>query len=88
MYESRVAALASYFDRCAIAERAQIPGLFLARDVLITQAAMLSAMREGAGDGVVHTRYQDGGFRSKRIDTRPIPQRDTWFETVWEAFGK
>ena len=88
MYRSRIATLETFFDRCAIAERAQIPGLFRARDVLITQAAMLSAMREGTGTGVVHTRYQDGGFRSKRIDTRPIPQRDTWFETVWEEYRK
>ena len=86
MAEERIAALASYFDRCAIDDRAQIPGLFLARDVLITQAAMLSAMRADAGGGVVHTRLRDGEFISELIPARPIPQRDTWFETVWEEF--
>ena len=86
MYADRVAALASWFDRCAIEARTQIPALFLARDALITQAAMLSAMQTDAGGGVVHTRFWDGEFSSERIPVRPIPHRDTWFETVWEEF--
>jgi len=88
MYQSRIADLEGYFDRCAITETAQIPALFLARDILITQAAMLSAMRTGEGGGIVHTRMQDGEFVSSRIPERPICARKTWFETVWEEYKK
>jgi len=86
MVQSRIAALEAFFDRCAIAAPAQIPGLFLARDTLLTQAAMLSAMGAGEGGGVVHTRMQNGKFISEHVPVRPIPARDTWFETVWEGF--
>ncbi|MCL2298764.1 MAG: FAD-binding protein [Firmicutes bacterium] len=86
LYQSRIAALAEYFDRCAIPEPVQIPGMFLARDILLTQAAMLSAMRAGEGSGVVHTRMEGGGFVSSHIPARPIPKRETWFETVWEDY--
>ena len=88
LYQSRIAALEAYFGRCAITQTAQIPSLFLARDILITQAAMLSAMLAGEGSGIVHTRMQGGGFASSRISARPIPKRDTWFETVWEDYKK
>ena len=88
MYQSRIAALASYFDRCTIDARAEIPELFYTRDILITQTAMLSAMRKGASEGVMHTRLRDGEFVSGRIPVRPIPQRDIWFETVWEDCRK
>ena len=88
MYEERVSGIASYYEDCAIAEAAQIPDWFLARDVLITQAAMLSAMRKGAGEGVVRTRMEGQGFASERRPVRPIPARDTWFETVWENYNE
>jgi succinate dehydrogenase/fumarate reductase flavoprotein subunit len=86
MYDARIADIASYYDGCAIADAPQIPGMFLARDILVTQAAMLSAMRAGAGAGVVETRMEGGGFASERKPVRPIPARDTWFETVWEKY--
>jgi len=88
MYRERMSAIAAYYDRCAVVERAQIPELFLTRDILIAQAAMLSAMREGEGGGVVHTRLRGGEFISERRPARPIPERDSWFETVWEDFRK
>ena len=80
--------ISSFYDTCAIAEREQIPRMFLARDILITQAAILSAMREGTDNGVIHTQMRANEFVSTRIPARPIPERDTWFETVWEDFRK
>jgi len=88
LYNARVGEIKSYFDSCAIAGVEQIPGMFLARDVLVTQAAMLSAMRESAGEGVVRTHMQGDGFVSERKPVRPIPERDTWFETVWGEYTK
>jgi len=88
MYDGRIFDIASYYDNCAIAEAAQIPDWFLARDMLITQAAMLSAMREGPGEGVVRTRMEGQGFVSEQRPVRPIPERDTWFETVWEKYNE
>ena len=88
MLGTRMAAIASYYDTCAITEPAQIPGMFLARDTLITQAAMLSSMMTGAGEGVTRTRLHGDDFVSERISARPIPARDTWFETVWEKYNQ
>jgi len=88
MYDGRISDIAAYYDDCAITEAAQIPDWFLARDMLITQAAMLSAMREAPGEGVVHTRMEGQGFASERGPVRPIPARDTWFETVWEKYNE
>ena len=88
MYDTRISDIASYSDKCAITEVSQIPDWFLARDVLITQAAMLSAMRTEEGEGAVRTCMQGGGFVSERVPVRPIPERDTWFETVWEKYSQ
>jgi len=86
LYDARISDIASYYDNCVIAEAAQIPAWFLARDMLITQAAILSAMQERSGEGVVRTRFDGRGFASERLPARPIPERDTWFETVWEKY--
>jgi len=88
MYDARMAAIALYYDGWAIAETAQIPEIFLARDILITQAAVLSAMLTDAREDVTCTRMQGDGFETKRIPVRPIPERDTWFETVWEKYSQ
>jgi len=92
MYRSRLDLIANYFRHCGISSRQEIPALFLTRDILITQAAMCSAMMksEESADGntVVRTQPQGGGFLSQRAPVRPIPLRDTWFETVWAKFGK
>jgi len=86
MYDARMRMIASYCAGCAVADVSRIPEWFLARDILITQAAILSAMREGPGEGVVQTLLRGDGFVSERRPVRPIPARDTWFETVWKKY--
>ena len=83
MYCARKSGIASYFELCSINSHSQIPGLLRTRDMLITQAAMLSAMQAQAGEGIIYTRFQDGEFISEQRPVRPVPQRNTWFETVW-----
>lgn len=56
------------------------------RDLLITQREVLSAMlfslSETSSEGVLITR---NGF-SRREPARPLPQRDLWFERVWQKY--
>ena len=59
-------------------------GLLL-KDMLLTQKAVLSAMlcaaeEKGNPPGVLMT-Y---GSESRREPTRPMPERDLWFERVWK----
>ena len=58
------------------------------RDVLLTQAAVLTAMSEphtdpGTVQEVVMT---DKGFEINVREVRPIPQDDAFFENVWRSF--
>lgn len=58
------------------------------RDVLLTQAAVLTAMSEphtdpGTVQEVVMT---DMGFEINVREVRPIPQDDAFFENVWRSF--
>ena len=61
-----------------------VEGLLL-KDILVTQAAVLSAMlfaaqETGNPPGVLLTR----GAQSRREPARPMPERDLWFERVWK----
>ena len=59
-----------------------LPRIFL-RDLMVTQRAVLSAMLldlDGDAPGVVETL---SGV-SRRVPARPRPQRDLWFERVWQ----
>jgi len=92
MYQSRLDLAANFFDHCGVTSRQEIPALFLMRDMLIAQAAMLSAVIKAAedsiGNTVIQTQLQSGKFISGRLPVRPIPERDLWFETVWADFRK
>ena len=56
------------------------------RDMMLTQrqvlCAMLASLEEDTDQGVLITR--DGV--SRRQPARPIPQRDLWFERVWQRY--
>ena len=89
MLRERRALLASFFERSGIARPEELPALLRTRDILTTQAAMLSAMIQYDrcdGNFVAQTQLQDGEFISAPAPVRPIPVRDTWFETVWNNF--
>lgn len=64
-------------DPTLVAERLRL------RDLILTQRAVLSAMLfsiRHPGEGVLETR---GGVSSRR-PARPIPERELWFERVWQ----
>ena len=56
------------------------------RDLMLTQrevlSAMLTSLEEDTDEGVLTTR---GGV-SHREAARPLPERDLWFERVWQKF--
>ncbi len=56
------------------------------RDMLLTQREVLSAMlfslENDTEEGVLMTR---SGV-SRRVPARPLPERDLWFERVWQAY--
>ena len=56
-------------------------------DMLVTQRYVLSAMRYSlshSDEGVLMT-DTDG---SRRVPSRPFPERDLWFERVWKQYRK
>ena len=59
-----------------------------ARDVLLTQGAVLCAMAEPNTDPqkVQEVQYINGAFTSSTRDVRPIPHEDDFFENVWRTF--
>ena len=58
------------------------------RDMMITQRGVLSAMleslRNDTEQGVLMTR----NGKSERVPARLLPERDLWFERVWQAYRK
>ena len=56
------------------------------RDLLLTQrevlSAMLYAIEHDPAEGVLTTR---GGV-SRRVPARPLPEREFWFERVWQRY--
>lgn len=56
------------------------------RDLMLTQrevlSAMLTGLEEETDEGVLTTR----GGMSRREAARPLPERDLWFERVWQKF--
>ena len=40
-----------------------------------------------AGNLALYTQKTEDGFISKTQPVRPVPDRDTWFETVWNTFS-
>jgi hypothetical protein len=99
-----------------------LPGLLKFRDKLLTQLALLSAVRAAGhifgsrgsslitrnnGDEVfpqlaeyryapakdmevnmaLYTKKTPDGFTTRVSPVRPVPDRDTWFETVWNAYN-
>ena len=42
--------------------------------------------KEEAGNLALYTEKTEDGFVSKTLAVRPVPDRDTWFETVWNKF--
>ena len=81
----------------------ELPALLKYRDMLLSDLALLSAIRcagktfgsrgsslyRGAPAAkaeenlALYTRLTPDGFISKTSPVRPVPDRDTWFETVW-----
>ena len=58
------------------------------RDVLITQAAVLTAMSFPHTDtkSVQEVVYVNGAFESYDREVRPIPDDDGFFENVWRGY--
>ncbi|MGN0972671.1 MAG: hypothetical protein ACI4OY_12000, partial [Aristaeellaceae bacterium] len=56
------------------------------RDMMLTQrqvlSAMLASLEDDTDQGVLITR--DGV--SRRLEARPLPERDLWFERVWQKY--
>ena len=59
-----------------------------ARDVLLTQGAVLTAMSQPNTDPqkVQEVQYINGAFTSGTRDVRPIPREDAFFENVWRSY--
>ena len=59
-----------------------------ARDVLLTQGAVLTAMSQPNTDPqkVQEVQYINGVFTSSTRDVRPIPREDAFFENVWRNY--
>jgi succinate dehydrogenase/fumarate reductase flavoprotein subunit len=59
-----------------------------ARDVLLTQGAVLTAMSQPNTDPqkVQEVQYINGVFISSTRDVRPIPREDAFFENVWRNY--
>ncbi len=59
-----------------------------ARDVLLTQGAVLTAMSQPNTDPqkVQEVQYINGAFTSSTRDVRPIPAEDAFFENVWRSY--
>lgn len=59
-----------------------------ARDVLLTQGAVLTAMSQPNTDPqkVQEVQYINGAFTSSTRDVRPIPREDAFFENVWRGY--
>ena len=59
-----------------------------ARDVLLTQGAVLTAMSQPNTDPqkVQEVQYINGVFTSSTRDVRPIPNEDAFFENVWRNY--
>ena len=58
------------------------------QDVLLTQAAVLTAMADPVADpGLVQqVQYRDGRFDLTVRPVRPIPDGDDFFENVWRGY--
>lgn len=59
-----------------------------ARDVLLTQGAVLTAMSQPNTDPqkVQEVQYINGAFTLSTRDVRPIPREDAFFENVWRGY--
>ena len=59
-----------------------------ARDVLLTQGAVLTAMSQPNTDPqkVQEVQYVNGAFTLSTRDVRPIPAEDAFFENVWRSY--
>lgn len=59
-----------------------------ARDVLLTQGAVLTAMSQPNTDPqkVQEVQYINGAFTLSTRDVRPIPREDAFFENVWRDY--
>ena len=58
------------------------------RELLLTQAAVLTAMAQPIADPkkVLQIVYENGAFRSKVRAVRPIPEDESFFETMWRGY--
>ncbi|MBQ3084066.1 MAG: FAD-binding protein [Clostridia bacterium] len=58
------------------------------KDILITQAAVLTAMAQPMTDPakVQEIAWEDNRFTVSVRDVRPIPQTDDFFETIWQSY--
>ena len=73
---------------CASLADPQLVDRLRLRDMMITQRGVLSAMleslRNDTEQGVLMTR----NGKSERVPARLLPERDLWFERVWQAYRK
>lgn len=58
------------------------------RDVLVTQAAVLTAMTQPLNDPqkIQEVVFENATFRCESRAVRPIPQDDSFFENVWRSY--
>jgi len=72
------------------ADQSGSEGSALILETLTEDFAVAAAVKIGESekDRLIDTVLTDNCFASRFSPVRPIPDRDSWFETVWNDFNK